>query len=108
MIRPTRGYCLIEPEKAEEKTASGLYLPDSAQEKPQRGTILAVGRALVNYSGQFDTNQTPPVPRINFLIESPAEVGDQVLYNRWAGKEVKEEDKEYIIVKFDDILAVIE
>ena len=90
-LKPTAGYLLIEPLEKEVKTASGIYLPDSAGEKPQKGKILAAGSAL------FQDGQK---------IESPAKVGETVLYKKWGGNEVKIEGKEYLFVKFEDVLAI--
>lgn len=90
-LKPTAGYLLIEPLDKETKTASGIYLPDNAGEKPQKGKILASGTALYQ-DGQ--------------KIDSPAKVGETVLYKKWGGNEVKIEGKEYLFVKFEDVLAV--
>lgn len=90
-LKPTAGYLLIEPLEKEVKTASGIYLPDNAGEKPQKGKILAAGPSLLQ-DGQ--------------KIESPAKVNDVVLYKKWGGNEVKIEGKEYLFVKFEDILAI--
>ena len=90
-LKPTPGYLLIEPLDKETKTASGIYLPDNAGEKPQKGKVLAAGSHL------FSDGQK---------VESPAKVNDVVLYKKWGGNEVKIEGKEYLFVKFEDILAV--
>ncbi|HKC04454.1 MAG TPA: co-chaperone GroES [Patescibacteria group bacterium] len=90
-LKPTAGYLLIEPLEKETKTASGIYLPDNAGEKPQKGKVLATGSALLS-DGQ--------------KIESPAKVNDTVLYKKWGGNDVKIEGKEYMFVKFEDVLAV--
>jgi chaperonin GroES len=90
-LKPTAGYLLIEPLEKEVKTASGIYLPDNAGEKPQKGKILATGTTLMQ-DGQ--------------KIESPAKVNDVVLYKKWGGNEVKIEGKEYLFVKFEDVLAI--
>ena len=92
-INPTAGYVLLEPFAKEEKTASGIYLPDSADEKPQKATVLAVGQAEITESGTKK--------------ESPVKKGDTVIYKKWGGSEVKLEAKDYIFAKFDDILAII-
>lgn len=92
-LKPTAGYLLIEPLEKEVKTASGIYLPDNAGEKPQKGKVIAVGGKT--YLGDHE-------------IKSPAKVGDIVLYKKWGGNEVKIEGKEYIFVKFEDTLAVQE
>lgn len=89
-LKPTAGYVLIEPLEKEIKTASGIYLPDNAGEKPQMGKVIAVGGKT--FVGEHQ-------------VESPAKLNDTVLYKKWGGNEVKIEGKEYIFVKFDDILA---
>mgnify|MGYP001571363472 CR=1 FL=1 len=92
-LRPTAGYLLIEPFEAQTKTDSGIYLPDSANtEKPQKGKVLAVGADEVTDSGAKKT--------------SPCKAGDTVIYKKWGGNEVKIDNKEYLFVKFDDVLAV--
>jgi len=90
-LKPTAGYLLIEPLEKEVKTASGIYLPDNAGEKPQKGKILALGGAIYQ-----DGKEIMP----------PAKVGDIVLYKKWGGNEVKIEGKEYLFVKFEDVLAI--
>jgi chaperonin GroES len=92
-LQPAPGFLLVEPAKQEKKTASGLYLPDSHEEKPQYGTVLAVGGKLINDRG--------------VEVSSPAKVGDTVLYKKWGGNEVEIGDTEYQFLKFDDILATI-
>lgn len=86
-LKPTAGYLLIEPLEKESKTASGIYLPDSAGEKPQKGKVLAIGADLKDQ-------------------KKPCKVGDAVIYKKWGGNEVKIDNKEYLFVKFDDILAI--
>lgn len=88
MIKPLADRVLIEPKEAETKTASGIYIPDTAKEKPQQGTVIAVG------PGKKD---------------EPMEVkaGDQVLYGKYAGTEVTVSEKKYLIVKQSDILAIL-
>ncbi len=91
---PTAGYILIEPNVSDTKTASGLYLPETATgEKPQKGKVLAVGDDEILVNG--------------LKKKSPVKVGQTVMYKKWGGNEVKEDGKEYLFVKFDDILAVV-
>ena len=93
-IKPTAGYVLIEPEEASKQTTSGIYLPDSASgDKPQQGTVLAVGPDELTDKGAKKA--------------APASKGDKVIYKKWGGNEVKIDSKEYLFVKFEDILAVI-
>lgn len=90
---PTAGNVLIDPEVAQTKTESGIYLPDNANtEKPQRGKVLAVGEDEVAENGK--------------VKKCPVKVGDTVIYKKWGGSEVKIADKEYLFAKFDDILAI--
>jgi len=91
-LAPAAGYLLIEPVEAEAKTSTGIYLPDSASEKPQKGKVLAVGEDEITDSG---------VKR-----KAPCKAGDVVMYKKWGGNEVKVEGKEYLFAKFEDILAV--
>lgn len=86
-LKPTAGYLLIEPLEKEVKTSSGIYLPDSVGEKPQKGKVLAVGADLKDQ-------------------KKPAKVNEIVFYKKWGGNEVKIEGKEYLFVKFEDVLAV--
>jgi chaperonin GroES len=79
---------LIEPVAAETKTASGIFIPDTAKEKPQKGTVVAVG------NGNKDHEMT-------------VKVGDTVLYGKYAGTELKLEGTDYLIMREDDILAII-
>ncbi|MBO6171982.1 MAG: co-chaperone GroES [Bacteroidales bacterium] len=88
MIRPLADRVLIEPKEAETKTASGLYIPDTAKEKPQQGKVIAVG------PGKKDEPME-------------VKVGEEVLYGKYAGTEVSVEDKKYLIVKQSDILAIL-
>lgn len=92
-LAPTAGYLLIEPAEAQKQTASGLYLPDSAnQDKPQKGKVLAMGEEELLDSGK--------------TRKAPCKVGDTVMYKKWGGSEVKIEGKEYLFARFDDILAI--
>lgn len=93
MIKPLGDRLVIELVEQEEKTASGIVLPDSAQEKPQEGKVVAVGTGRVTDSGE----------RIALEVKEE----DHVIYSKFAGTEVKYEGKEYLIVREDDILAVI-
>ena len=93
-IKPLTGYVVVEPSAAESKTASGLYLPESAQEKPAQGTVVAISDAIILESGRE--------------IGSPVKVGDKVIYKKWGGDEVKVNGIEYKLVKFDDLMAVLE
>ena len=87
-IRPLSDRVVIEPAAAEEKTASGLFIPDTAKEKPQRGTVMAVG------PGKKDEPTT-------------VQIGDTVLYGKYSGTEINVSGKDYLIMRESDILAVI-
>lgn len=93
-VRPLMGYLLVEPEKAETKTASGLYLPETSQEKPAgQGVVVSTGPDLV-----IEGKVVPP----------PVNVGDRVVYKKWGGDEIKVNGVEYKLVKFEDLMAVLE
>lgn len=87
-IRPLADRVLVEPAPAEQKTAGGIIIPDTAKEKPQRGTVIAVG------TGKKDEPMT-------------VKVGDSILYGKYAGTEINYEGKDYLIMKESDILAII-
>ncbi|WP_408582875.1 co-chaperone GroES [Myroides odoratimimus] len=87
-IKPLADRVLIEPLPAETKTASGLFIPDTAKEKPQRGTVVAVGNDTKDH-------------------EMTVKVGDTVLYGKYAGTELKLEGTDYLIMREDDILAIV-
>lgn len=91
-IKPLAGYVLIEPAESETQTASGIYLPDSEGKKPQHGKILAVGDTT------YDDGKE---------IKCSVSVGDLVYYKQWGGNEIKIEDKEYQLMEFKDVIAVI-
>ncbi len=92
-LTPMPGYVLVEPTEKQTQTAGGIYLPDNAGDKPQAGTVLAVGADWNTEHGA--------------LIKSPVKVGDQVVYKKWGGNDVKIMTTEYQFLKFEDILAVI-
>ena len=87
-IKPLADRVLVQPAAAEEKTASGLYIPDTAKEKPQKGTVVAVG------NGKKDHTMT-------------VKVGDVVLYGKYSGTEFKYEGKDYLIMREDEIYAIL-
>lgn len=93
-LLPTAGYVLIEPFEAVTKTSGGIYLPETANpEKPQKGKVIAIG------DDEILTNGTKRKPQVK--------IKDIVVYKKWGGSEFKEEGKEYLFVKFEDILAII-
>ena len=87
-IKPLADRVVVESAAAEEKTAGGIIIPDTAKEKPQKGTIIAVG------SGKKDEPMT-------------VKVGDKVLYGKYAGTEINVDGKDYLIMKESDIYAIV-
>jgi chaperonin GroES len=87
-VKPIADRVLVEPSAAEEKTAGGLYIPDTAKEKPQRGKIVAVG------NGKKDEPMT-------------VKTGDHVLYGKYAGTEVTIDGKDYLIMRESDLFAIV-
>lgn len=92
-IKPLADYVVAEAEKAAAKTASGLYVPDSAQEKPSTAKVLAVGPGKVG-----DDNE-----RIAMTVKP----GDRIIYKSYGTTDIKHDGKEYILIKEDDILATV-
>jgi chaperonin GroES len=94
MLKPLGDRVVIEPQEKEEKTASGIVLPDSAKEKPQEGRVVAVGAGKVSDKGE----------RIALDVKE----GEKVIYSKYAGTEVKYDGKKYLVVRQDDVLAIVE
>ncbi len=92
-IKPMPGYVLVEPAKAQKQTSSGIYLPDSHDEKAQHGTVVSVGSDTTDEKGN--------------KLSSPVKKGDMVIYKKWGGNEFKLGDTEYQFFKFEDVLATI-
>jgi chaperonin GroES len=93
-LKPLADRFVIEPIEREEVTASGIYVPETAKEKPQEGKVIAAGPGRRDEDGKY--------------IPMDVAVGDRVLYAKYAGTEVKLEDKKYLILKESDILAILE
>lgn len=93
-IKPLSDYVLIEPLQKETTLPSGIVIPDTAKEKPQEGKVLAVGPGRVNPEGK--------------TVDMSIKVGDIVMYKKWGGTEIKVSGKELLLVKEEDILAVVE
>ncbi len=93
-IRPLGDRVVVEPIEQETTTASGLVLPDTAKEKPQQGKVIAAGKGRLDDDGE--------------RIEMEVKVGDTVLYAKYAGTEVKMNEKKVLIMKEADILGIVE
>ncbi len=93
MLKPLGDRIVIELVEAEEKTSSGIVLPDSAKEKPQEGNVIAAGTGRVLENGQ----------RIDLEVKE----GDRIIFSKYSGTEVKYEGNEYLILRESDVLAVI-
>ncbi|MFA6836819.1 MAG: co-chaperone GroES [Fibrobacteraceae bacterium] len=93
MIKPLADRVLIEPAEAEEKTVSGLYIPDNAKEKPMQGKVVAIGPGKKDDKGES--------------IKMEVKVGDKVLYGKYSGTEIAVDGKNYLIVRESDIFAIL-
>jgi chaperonin GroES len=93
-IKPLEDRILVKPLDAEQTTASGLVIPDTAKEKPQEGEVLAVG------PGRWDEDGEKRIPL-------DVSIGDKVLYSKYGGTEVKYQGEEYLILSARDVLAVL-
>lgn len=94
VLKPLEDRIVVQPLEAEQVTASGLVIPDTAKEKPQEGKVLAVG------PGRFDDK--------GVRVPVDVQVGDVVLYSKYGGTEVKYSGEEYLVLSARDVLAVIE
>jgi len=93
-LRPLQDRILVKRVEEETKTAGGLFIPETAKEKPQRGEIVAVGNGKKTEDGK--------------VLPLDVKVGDTVLFGKYAGTEVKVDNEEYLMMREDDLLAVIE
>jgi chaperonin GroES len=93
-IRPLQDRLIVERLDSEEKTASGIIIPDSAKEKPQQGRVIAVGKGRVKEDGSIQPLDL--------------KAGDRILFGKYSGTEVKIDTQEYLIMREDDVLGVIE
>ncbi len=92
-LKPLNDRVLVKRLESEERTAGGLYIPDTAKEKPSKGEVVAVGPGKVAENGQ--------------RVAMDVKAGDSVLFNKYAGTEVKIDGTEYLVMREDDILAII-
>ncbi|MTA48718.1 MAG: co-chaperone GroES [Actinobacteria bacterium] len=92
-IKPLEDRIVVKANEAEQKTASGLVIPDTAKEKPQEGTVISVG------PGRFENGNRIPLD---------IKAGDVVLYSKYGGTEVKYNNEEYLVLSSRDVLAIIE
>jgi len=93
-IRPLHDRIIVERLEEETMTSGGLYIPDSAKEKPQQGLVAAVGKGKVTEDGK--------------LLPLDVKVGDKILFGKYSGTEIKVEGKEYLMMREDDVLGVVE
>lgn len=93
-VRPLQDRIIVSRLDSEEKTASGLIIPDSAKEKPQQGKVIAVGKGKVKEDGSHQPLDLA--------------VGDVIIFGKYAGTEVKIEDNDYLIMREDDVLGVLQ
>ena len=92
-IKPLADRVVVQADEAEEKSEGGIILPDTVQEKPQKGTIVALGAGRISDNGE--------------LIKPEVKVGDKVLYGKYSGNEISISGVEYLIMRESDILAVV-
>ena len=93
MIKPLSDRVVVKAQEAEEKTSSGLYIPDSAKEKPQRGTVISVGPGRVENGAK---------------IELTVKEGDTVLYGKYSGTEIALDGEDYLFMRESDILGIVQ
>jgi chaperonin GroES len=93
-VRPLRDRVLLERVAEEEQKVGGIIIPDTAKEKPQQGKVIAVGNGRVNDKGE--------------VLPLDVKAGDTVLFGKYSGSEIKVDGKEYLIVREDEILGVVE
>jgi chaperonin GroES len=92
-FKPLRDRVLVKFSTEEEKTAGGLFIPDTAKEKPQRGTIIAVGTGKITDDGKRQTMDV--------------KVGNTVLFDKYSGSKIKIDDEDYLIIREEDVLGIV-
>jgi chaperonin GroES len=92
-FKPLRDRVFVKFSSEEEKTAGGLYIPDSAKEKPQKGTVIAVGLGKITDDGKRQPLEV--------------KVGDAILFDKYSGSKIKMDDEEYLIIREEDILGIV-
>jgi len=93
-VVPLSDHIILKPVESEEITSSGLVIPESAKEKPQHGEVLAVGPGRMNEAGIIESSEL--------------DAGDRVLYQKYTGQEVTVDQEDYLIIRFQDVLAKLE
>ena len=93
-FKPLRDRVFVKYSSEEEKTAGGLYIPDAAKEKPQKGSVMAVGTGKITDDGKRQPMEV--------------KVGDTILFDKYSGSKIKMENEEYLIIKEEDILGIVE
>ena len=93
-VRPLRDRVLVERIEEQEQKVGGIYIPDSAREKPQQGTVIAVGNGRVTEKGQ--------------IIPLDIKAGERILFGKFSGTEIKIEGKEYLIIREEEVLGILE
>lgn len=98
MIEPLSGFVLIEPIEDDQRSSGGVYLPESTKDKPSKGKVIVCGKPYTDFNTSFQTA----------FVHSPVNVGQTVLYKKWTNQEVEDNGKKYLIVKFDELLGIIQ
>jgi len=93
-VRPLGDRVLVKPLEIEEKKKGGIIIPDTAKEKPQEGKVIAVGKGRITEDGK--------------TLPLDVKVGDRILFGKYSGNEIKIDDEDYLIVKEEDILGIVE
>jgi chaperonin GroES len=93
-VRPLGDRVLVKPLEVEEKKKGGIIIPDTAKEKPQEGKVIAVGKGKITEEGK--------------TLPLNVKVGDKILFGKYSGNEIKIDDEDYLIVREEDILGIIE
>lgn len=93
-FKPLRDRVFVKYSSEEEKTAGGLYIPDAAKEKPQKGSVMAVGTGRITEDGKRQPMEV--------------KVGDTILFDKYSGSKIKMENEEYLIIREEDILGIVE
>lgn len=103
MIKPLPGYVLVEPIEDEQKSAGGVYLPESSKDKPSKGKIINIGKPETG-----DQMEVKTIENYHDYHVCSLNKNDVVIFKKWTNQEVEDKGKKYLLVKFDELLGIVE
>ena len=106
-IRPLHDWAVVRQSSGEEKTSGGLYIPDSAKEKPQEGEVIAIGEGRYKYKDEDKPRSKTKKDDEKIFVKTSLKPGDKILYERYAGSKVTLNDEEFVMVREENVLGIL-